>query len=70
MTVIQRQDRDHILSAFVRKYKPNYYYWEYIIFIRRVCKMYSVSVTDNNYKIIFILIMFYFYLLKFYVNHL
>ena len=62
MTVIERQKRDYILSAFVTKYKPNYYYWEYIIFIRRICiAMFSVSVTDgNNYERIFILIMFLF----------
>ena len=58
MTVIQRQNRI-ILSAFVTKYKPNYFYWEYIIFVRRICiAMFSVSVSNNNYKIIFILIMF------------
>ena len=72
MTVIQRQERDNILSAFVTKYKPKFYYWEYIIFIRRICiAMYSVSITDNNNnKIIFILIIITFYLHKIDVNHL
>ena len=61
MGEIERQKRGHILSSFIANYKPQYYYWECIIFLRRICiAMFSVSATDNNYTICFILIMYIF----------
>ena len=62
----KRQEKDQILSHFVSKYKPKYYYWEYIIFIRRICiSIFSVSVTNNNYKIIFYIAMCIFLLIQY-----
>ena len=61
MGKVERQKDGHILSSFMTNYKTQYYYWEYIIFIRRMCiAMFSVSATDNNYNVIFILILFIF----------
>ncbi len=58
MDVLDRQNNDSVLNSFVVKYKPSYFYLEYIIFIRRICiAMFSASSTDNNYKLVFIMVM-------------
>ena len=31
-----RQDSTKAIHALVKKYKPQYYYWEYVTFIRRI----------------------------------
>eukprot|EP01084_Bolivina_argentea_P037811 69926_1 len=65
MKPLERADKTHILSSFVSKYKPQYYFWEYIIFMRRICiAMFSVSATDNNDKVVFIMVMFAFSFLQ------
>ena len=60
MGEIERQKDS--LSSLVANYKPQYFYWEYIVFLRRICiAMFTASTTDNNnYKMVFILIMFIF----------
>ena len=61
MASIQRQLRDHSSSIFVSKYKQKYYYWELVLFMRRISiAMFSVSAIDNNYKVIFMMILFIF----------
>ena len=56
--IIQRQNKDYILNQFISKYKPQFYYWEFIIFIRRIIiAMFAISVDDINAKFIFIAIM-------------
>ena len=61
MSVIHKQKRYHITSAFASEYEPNCHYWEYITFMRRICvAVPSVPVTGNKYKMTFTLIMFLF----------
>ena len=58
MTPSQRQAKSQLFGSFVSKYKPKYFYWEFIIFIRRICiAMFSVSVTNDNIKVLFFIIM-------------
>ena len=48
------------------KYKEEYYYWEYIIFIRRVSiAFYSVSVDDDSLTWIFIAVLIVFLSVQF-----
>eukprot|EP01084_Bolivina_argentea_P309866 536024_1 len=54
----ERQSSNSILKSFVVKYKPHYYYWEHLIFIRRICiAFYSVSIEDDSFTLIFITIL-------------
>ena len=53
-----RQNRDHPLNRFVGRYKPQYYYWEYVIFIRRILiALFAVSVQDISGKFAFLAIL-------------
>ena len=57
MTPSQRPDKDQLFTSFCSRYKPQYYYWEFMIFIRRISiAMFSVSVTDDDYQIVFLII--------------
>eukprot|EP01084_Bolivina_argentea_P041668 76908_1 len=52
----ERNNKDNVLNTFVSKYKPRYFYWEFVIFIRRICvAMFTVSITDDTSRIIFII---------------
>lgn len=69
--MIERQDKNGIFSSFITRYKAQYYYWECIIFIRRICiAMFSVSINDNTHKMIFICIIFFFYICNIDMKHL
>ena len=58
MTPSYRQEETHSLSSFVSKYKPQYFYWEFVIFIRRICiAMFSASVTNDNLQVLFLIVM-------------
>ena len=60
-----RQNNHNPLSKITSRYKPNYYYWEFIIFIRRILiALFSVSVHDITWKFIFVCIMVYFAILQ------
>ena len=57
----ERQNKNNILSVFTSRYKPQYFYWEFIIFIRRICiAMFSVTSINDNWTVAFIIIMFIF----------
>eukprot|EP01084_Bolivina_argentea_P281231 481144_1 len=64
-TVKDRQNKEHMLNTVVSKYKPKFYYWEYILFWRRtVIALFSVSVNDNTSKYIFALVVGMFMLIQ------
>eukprot|EP01084_Bolivina_argentea_P136517 240423_1 len=51
-------DENSVLNTFVSKYKPAYYYWEYIIFIRRLLiSIFSVSENDTTFQSLLVPIM-------------
>ena len=58
MNQIQRENKKNILNSFVSKYKPQFYFWEYIIFIRRIfIALFSVTVYDGVFSfLIFVII--------------
>ena len=63
MNDTQRGNKNNILNSFVCKYKPQFYYWEYIIFIRRIfIALFSVSVSDGMLTFIFVIILLLFLL--------
>ena len=54
----QRQSHTNPLMLFTVIYKEEYYYWEYVIFIRRICiAFYSVSVENDSFALIFITVL-------------
>ena len=58
MTMADRQNPSNGLSSLITKFKPQYYYWEYVLFIRRVIiAFFAASAFDNNYKLVFIMIL-------------
>eukprot|EP01084_Bolivina_argentea_P049841 91670_1 len=58
MNYEERNKEDNFLNKFVSKYKPEYYYWEYLLFIRRMSiSMFTISVNSDMAQIIFIAVM-------------
>merc|ERR1719229_43251 len=56
-----RQNRDHPLNRFVGRYKPQHYYWEYILFIRRILiALFAVSVQDITGQLLFLGVLIFF----------
>ena len=54
----QRESDNNPLILFMVIYKPEYYFWEYVIFIRRICiAFYSVSVENDSFALIFITVL-------------
>eukprot|EP01083_Nonionella_stella_P246116 854861_1 len=57
MTLRQRQNRMHVLFVFTSRYKPNLYYWEFVIFLRRVIiAWYHALVEDMTLRLVFVAI--------------
>eukprot|EP01084_Bolivina_argentea_P002505 4628_1 len=55
MNISDRQNPDNILNQFVSRYKPQYYYWELVVFVRRVfIAIFAVSVSDILSKFFFL----------------
>ena len=68
-SVSQRILRHHPLNRFIYLFKPEYYYWEYILFIRRILiALFSVSVQDITMKFFFIGILLFFLYLQISTN--
>eukprot|EP01083_Nonionella_stella_P072417 195303_1 len=54
MNASHRQNVRHTLSRFIYRYEPQYYYWEFVIFIRRILiALFSVSEQDATITFIF-----------------
>ena len=54
MTISQRQNESGAVYVLTNKYKPQYYYWEYILFIRRlIIALFAVSVNGITVTFIF-----------------
>eukprot|EP01083_Nonionella_stella_P046425 124337_1 len=57
MDVAQRQNPKYFASVITSKYKPQYYDWEFTLFIRRIfIAFYAVYIEDITYKFMFIII--------------
>ena len=53
-----RQKRRHPLNVFIRKYKPQCYLWEYVIFLRRICiSWFAASVNTSEIQLTFIMVL-------------
>ena len=58
MTIVDRQNPGNGLSSLMTKFKPQYYYWEFVLFMRRIIiAFFAASAFDNNYKLVFIIIL-------------
>ena len=66
---IKHQDPSYFLNVVTSRYKPQYYFWELLIFIRRVI-IALVSVSEPNITItyLFIIIMGFFLFLQYLYN--
>eukprot|EP01084_Bolivina_argentea_P063187 115416_1 len=61
MKIEERQNPKFAAINLINRYKPQYYGWEYLLFVRRVLiALFSVSVHDISWKFIFIGLMIYF----------
>eukprot|EP01083_Nonionella_stella_P205246 747600_1 len=57
----EREDKENTLNQFVNKYKTQYYYWEYVLFLRRTCiAVFAVSVKNIANYLIFLSIIGFF----------
>eukprot|EP01083_Nonionella_stella_P105403 303163_1 len=66
MSVDDRQNPNHILNIITSRYKPQHYYWELIIFIRRlVISVFAVSVHDVTAKFVLLIILFVFVFMQY-----
>ena len=70
----KRQDPKYVLNVITSRYKPQYYYWELIIFYRRIIiALFAVSEPDIIVKCIFIVIIIFFSFLQYvhnpFINH-
>ena len=58
MSVLDRQNSSGFAHVLVNKYKPQYYYWEYLLFIRRVIiALFCVSINDIASKCSFLFVL-------------
>ena len=59
--VFGEENRSSLFRILSYKYKQEYWYWEFIIFIRRIIiAMLSVSANNNTVRFVFIIIMLFF----------
>eukprot|EP01084_Bolivina_argentea_P108778 194419_1 len=53
MTIAERIDKTNLLNTFGAKYKPQYYYWEFVLLIKRIIiAMFAVSINNTTTHII------------------
>ena len=65
----KRQDPSYYFHIITSRYKPQYYYWELIIFIRRIIiALFAVSEPNIGSKFIFIAMMIFFLYLQYSCN--
>ena len=66
MDATDRENKDNIFSLFVSKYKPQFYYWEFVLFLRRVLvAMFSVYIYNQMLIFAFVAIIGIFLLIHF-----
>eukprot|EP01083_Nonionella_stella_P105173 302371_1 len=60
-----RSNRSSTWNIFVDKYKPQCFWWEFVLFIRRICiAMFSVSFDDPDSRVVFCMVILIFYALQ------
>ena len=65
----KRRDRNHFLNIITSRYEPTYYYWELILFIRRIIiALFAVSEPNIYAEFIFIAILIFFSFLQYLHN--
>eukprot|EP00483_Globobulimina_turgida_P006840 UN06852 len=58
MSISERNNEKHALNMITSQYKPSYYYWEAVLFIRRIIiALFSVSIHNSTLLFIFVGIM-------------
>ena len=55
LTVNERADRNRFIFKVCERFQPEYWYWEYVIFWRRIMiAFFAVGVTNLIYKLVFL----------------
>ena len=53
LEITERQSKHHPLNTFVARYREQFYWWEFVLFIRRVCiALLSVSINSTASDVI------------------
>ena len=57
LTEQERADRNRFINKVSKRFLPQYWYWEYVIFLRRLIIAYfAVSATDLHWQLVFIVV--------------
>ena len=58
LTVEQRADRNMFIFKLSKRFKPEYWYWEFVIFVRRlIIALFAVGIPGVVYKLVFLVLM-------------
>ena len=58
LTEQERADRNRFINKVSKRFQSEYWYWEYVIFVRRLIIAYfAVSATDLYWQLVFIVVM-------------
>ena len=65
LTVEQRADRNMFIFKLSKRFKPEYWYWEFVIFVRRmIIALFAVGIPGVVYKLVFLVLMMVFIVIQ------
>ena len=69
LTDKQRYDRNTVIYQLTKRFKPEYWFWEYVLFLRRIIiALFAVGIPGEFYEFVFLIILLIFIWIQWKVN--